>query len=142
MTGLRFCLFSRFFSLLISSEPCRRILSFWPWFLAVFFRIFGESSQETLFSRTFPLVFCFFFCFLSSSLYLSFSLSPFWVGGRHRFFFLRFVPTKAASIDLNGPACMLALLSFICLPPPPYMRGIGAMWQIGVLTGKPCTFLV
>ena len=26
-------------------------------------------------------------------------------------------------------------------PPPPYMREIGTMWQIGVLTGKPCTFL-
>ena len=26
--------------------------------------------------------------------------------------------------------------------PPPYMREIGTMWQIGVLTGKPCTFLV
>ena len=25
-------------------------------------------------------------------------------------------------------------------PPPPYMREIGTMWQIGVLTGKPCTF--
>ena len=24
----------------------------------------------------------------------------------------------------------------------PYMREIGTMWQIGVLTGKPCTFLV
>ena len=24
----------------------------------------------------------------------------------------------------------------------PYMREIGAMWQIGVLAGKPCTFLV
>ena len=23
-----------------------------------------------------------------------------------------------------------------------YMGEIGAMWQIGVLTGKPCTFLV
>ena len=23
-----------------------------------------------------------------------------------------------------------------------YMREIGTMWQIGVLTGKPCTFLV
>ena len=27
-------------------------------------------------------------------------------------------------------------------PPPPYMCEIGTMWQIGVLTGKPCTFLV
>ena len=26
-------------------------------------------------------------------------------------------------------------------PPPGYMREIGTMWQIGVLTGKPCTFL-
>ena len=25
---------------------------------------------------------------------------------------------------------------------PVYMREIGTMWQIGVLTGKPCTFLV
>ena len=27
-------------------------------------------------------------------------------------------------------------------PPPPYTREIGTMWQIGVLAGKPCTFLV
>ena len=27
-------------------------------------------------------------------------------------------------------------------PSIPYMREVGAMWQIGVLTGKPCTFLV
>ena len=27
-------------------------------------------------------------------------------------------------------------------PPPRYMREIGTMWQIGVLAGKPCTFLV
>ena len=27
-------------------------------------------------------------------------------------------------------------------PPRAYMREIGAMWQLGVLTGKPCTFLV
>ena len=26
-------------------------------------------------------------------------------------------------------------------PPPPYLREIGTVWQIGVLTGKPCTFL-
>ena len=26
--------------------------------------------------------------------------------------------------------------------PPPYMREIGTMWQLGGLTGKPCTFLV
>ena len=25
---------------------------------------------------------------------------------------------------------------------PPYMREIGPMWRIGVLTGKPCTFLL
>ena len=25
------------------------------------------------------------------------------------------------------------------LPPPPYMRETGTMWQIGVLAGKPCT---
>ena len=29
-----------------------------------------------------------------------------------------------------------------CTPPPPYMHEIGTMWQIGVLTKKPCTFLV
>ena len=39
-------------------------------------------------------------------------------------------------------------IRFVCLfpsmprCPPPYMREIGTMWQIGVLTGKPCTFLV
>ena len=27
-------------------------------------------------------------------------------------------------------------------PPPPYMREIDTMWQIGILTGKPCTFLL
>ena len=27
-------------------------------------------------------------------------------------------------------------------PPSPYMCEIGTMWQIGVLTGKPCTFLL
>ena len=27
-------------------------------------------------------------------------------------------------------------------PPSLYMREIGALWQIGVLTGKPCVFLV
>ena len=27
------------------------------------------------------------------------------------------------------------------IPPPPYMREIATMWQIGVLAGKLCTFL-
>ena len=33
-------------------------------------------------------------------------------------------------------------LTSVRFEPPPYMREIGTMWQIGVLTGKPCTFLV
>ena len=40
------------------------------------------------------------------------------------------------------PQGQMVPISRVYNPPPPYMREIGTMWQIGVLTGKPCTFLV
>ena len=38
--------------------------------------------------------------------------------------------------------CALSQGEITYAPPLPYMREIGTMWQIGVLTGKPRTFLV
>ena len=39
--------------------------------------------------------------------------------------------------------CLFTIIILAPLnPPPSYTREIGTMWQIGVLTGKPCTFLV
>ena len=61
-------------------------------------------------------------------------------------------PTRAASLCWfgaprtgRGAVCVWG----VCCSPPGmscegggYMREIGTMWQIGVLKGKPCTFLV